>query len=61
MGTSSSKEGIASLRREYQSILDAGIGLEKSNFWVDSEDEILAKLPQFTKEQVKVFPTSSEK
>ncbi|KUL82077.1 hypothetical protein ZTR_09111 [Talaromyces verruculosus] len=53
MGTSSSKEGIASLRREYQSIIDTGVGLEKSNFWVDSEDEILAKLPQFTKEQVK--------
>ncbi|PCG97016.1 FAD dependent oxidoreductase [Penicillium occitanis (nom. inval.)] len=53
MGTSSSKAGIASLRREYQSIIDAGIGLEKSNFWVDSEDEILAKLPQFAKEQVK--------
>ncbi|KAI9374737.1 FAD dependent oxidoreductase [Aspergillus egyptiacus] len=50
---SSSEEGIASLRRSYQSLVDAGNGLEKTNMWLDSEDELLAKLPQFTREQVK--------
>ncbi|GLI82053.1 hypothetical protein PoHVEF18_010453 [Penicillium ochrochloron] len=50
---SSSDEGIASLRRKYQSLLDAGISLEKTNFWLDSENEILEKAPQFTREQIK--------
>ncbi|KAJ5892303.1 uncharacterized protein N7473_008531 [Penicillium subrubescens] len=50
---SSSEDGIASLRRKYQSLLDAGIGLEKTNFWLDSEEEILEKAPHFTREQIK--------
>nr|AXS76841.1 fructosyl peptide oxidase [synthetic construct] len=50
---SSSKEGIENLRRKYQTLLDAGIGLEKTNVWLESEDEILAKAPNFTREQVK--------
>lgn len=39
---------------KYQSLLDAGIGLEKTNFLLESEDEILAKAPHFTREQIKV-------
>jgi hypothetical protein len=36
-------------------LLDAGIGLEKTNFWLDSEEEILEKAPHFTREQIKVI------
>ncbi|KAJ6104729.1 hypothetical protein N7523_011049 [Penicillium sp. IBT 18751x] len=50
---SSSKEGIENLERKYQTLLDAGIGLEKTNFWLKTEEEILAKAPNFTREQVK--------
>ncbi|KAL5339842.1 FAD dependent oxidoreductase [Aspergillus crustosus] len=50
---SSSEEGIASLRRKYEELVNAGIGLEKTNLWLESEEEILAKLPHFTREQVK--------
>ncbi|KAJ5682056.1 uncharacterized protein N7477_001996 [Penicillium maclennaniae] len=50
---SSSKEGIENLERKYQTLLDAGIGLEKRNLWLKTEDEILAKAPNFTREQVK--------
>ncbi|KPM42519.1 hypothetical protein AK830_g4028 [Neonectria ditissima] len=50
---SSSQEGIANLKRKHQSLLDANVGFEKTNTWLGSEDEILAKLPCFTEEQVK--------
>ncbi|KAL4787001.1 FAD dependent oxidoreductase [Aspergillus varians] len=50
---SSSEEGIASVRRSYQALVDADIGLEKTNFLLESEDEILAKAPHFTREQIK--------
>ncbi|OQD68854.1 hypothetical protein PENDEC_c030G03954 [Penicillium decumbens] len=50
---SSSEEGIASLRRKHQSLIDAGIGLEKTNVWLESEEEILARAPHFTREQIK--------
>ncbi|CAG7915988.1 unnamed protein product [Penicillium olsonii] len=49
---SSSDDGIAGLRRKYQSLLDANIGLEKTNWLLDSEEDILEKVPAFTKEQV---------
>ncbi|KAJ3522737.1 hypothetical protein NM208_g12732 [Fusarium decemcellulare] len=49
---SSSKEGIENLKRKHQSLLNAGAGFDKTNTWLDSEDEILAKLPWFTKEHV---------
>jgi sarcosine oxidase/L-pipecolate oxidase len=51
---SSTEEGIEGLRKKYQSLLDAGIGLEKTNFLLESEDEILAKAPHFTREQIEV-------
>ncbi|KAF5007909.1 hypothetical protein FDECE_5824 [Fusarium decemcellulare] len=49
---SSSKEGIENLKRKHQSLLKAGAGFDKTNTWLDSEDDILAKLPWFTKEHV---------
>ncbi|KAJ5090678.1 sarcosine oxidase [Penicillium argentinense] len=50
---SSSEEGIAGLRRKYQSLIDAGVGLEKTNFFLENEEQLLEKVPQFTKEQIK--------
>ncbi|KAJ3454495.1 hypothetical protein MRS44_013095 [Fusarium solani] len=50
---SSSKEGIANLRRKHQTLIDAGVGLVQANTWLESEDELLAKMPWFTKEHVK--------
>ncbi|KAH7126005.1 putative sarcosine oxidase [Dactylonectria macrodidyma] len=50
---SSSQKGIANLKRKHQALLHADVGLEKTNTWLESEDEILATLPCFTKEQVK--------
>ncbi|KAI1396452.1 fructosyl amino acid oxidase [Hypoxylon fuscum] len=49
----SSEKGVASLRQEYQELLDAGAGLEKSNEWLDSEDAILAKMPLLPRDQIK--------
>jgi hypothetical protein len=51
---SSSKEGIANLRRKHQTLIDAGVDLDKANTWLESEDELLAEMPWFTKEHVKV-------
>ncbi|KAL4959803.1 NAD(P)/FAD-dependent oxidoreductase [Aspergillus stella-maris] len=51
--TSSTQEGIAALRTKYESLVNAGIGLEKTNYLLENEDEILAKAPHFTREQVK--------
>ncbi|KAJ5161708.1 sarcosine oxidase [Penicillium capsulatum] len=49
---SSSEEGIANLRRKHQSLVDAGLGLEKTNILLENEDEILKRLPHFTRDQV---------
>ncbi|KAI1653997.1 fructosyl peptide oxidase [Daldinia decipiens] len=49
----STEKGIASLRQEYQDLLDAGAGLEKSNEWLDSEDAILSKMPLLQRDQIK--------
>lgn len=51
---SSSKEGIENLRREYQSHNSANGELQKTNIWLDSEDEIMEKVPPFTRDQVEV-------
>lgn len=50
----SSEAGIAALREEYQILLEAGVGLEESNHWLDSEEEILSKLPLLEKQNIKV-------
>ncbi|CAJ2510930.1 Uu.00g065550.m01.CDS01 [Anthostomella pinea] len=49
----SSPEGIAALRKQYQSLVDAGVGLEKTTEWLDSEDEILARVPLLERDQIK--------
>jgi sarcosine oxidase / L-pipecolate oxidase len=46
------EEGIEGLRAQYQTLLDAGLGAE--NEWLDSEDEILAKMPLLKREKIKV-------
>jgi sarcosine oxidase/L-pipecolate oxidase len=51
---SSSKEGIAELKEELKTLIDAGFGLDKTGSWLESEDEVLAKMPWFTKDHVKV-------
>ncbi|UPK94050.1 hypothetical protein LCI18_004985 [Fusarium solani-melongenae] len=48
---SSSDKGIQGLRRARQSLINAKSDLEKTNVWLDNEDEILAKVPAFTREQ----------
>ncbi|KAI1767953.1 fructosyl amino acid oxidase [Hypoxylon sp. FL1150] len=47
------EKGIVSLRRQYQDLLDAGVGLEESNEWLDDEDAILAKMPLLQRDQIK--------
>ncbi|KAL2135308.1 hypothetical protein VTI74DRAFT_9076 [Chaetomium olivicolor] len=47
------EEGIASLRRQYQSLLDANAGLEETHEWLDNEDAILAKMPLLPRDQIK--------
>ncbi|KAJ5904399.1 hypothetical protein N7504_006782 [Penicillium tannophilum] len=49
---SSSEEGIQSLERKYQALIDTGIGLEKTNFLLNGA-EIAARVPPFTEEQTK--------
>ncbi|KAJ5658641.1 uncharacterized protein N7484_002290 [Penicillium longicatenatum] len=49
---SSSEEGIKSLERKYQALVDTGIGLEKTNFLLN-DAEIAARVPPFTEEQTK--------
>ncbi|CAI6074917.1 unnamed protein product [Clonostachys chloroleuca] len=50
---SSEAENITELREYYQALIDANAGLDKTNFWLDSEDNILSAVPCFTKDQVK--------
>ncbi|RYP61862.1 hypothetical protein DL771_009981 [Monosporascus sp. 5C6A] len=47
------EKGVESLRQEYQSLLDAGVGLENTNEWLDNEDEILARVPLLQRDQIK--------
>jgi sarcosine oxidase/L-pipecolate oxidase len=47
-----SEKGIAGLRREYQALIDAGVG--DTHEWLDSEDKILAKVPLLPRESIKV-------
>ncbi|KAK4233022.1 FAD dependent oxidoreductase [Achaetomium macrosporum] len=49
----STQEGIASLRREYQALLDANAGLEETHEWLDSEDAILSKAPLLQRDRIK--------
>ncbi|OTB02563.1 hypothetical protein M426DRAFT_322501 [Hypoxylon sp. CI-4A] len=47
------EKGIASLRRQYQDLINAGAGLEESTEWLDDEDAILAKIPLLQRDQIK--------
>lgn len=47
-----SEKGIAGLRWEYQTLIDAGVG--DTHEWLDSEDKILAKVPLLPWENIKV-------
>ena len=42
------------MKQAYQALLDANAGLEETNEWLDSEEEILAKMPLLNREQIKV-------
>lgn len=53
-----SENGIAGLRREYQTLIDAGVG--DTHEWLDSEDKILAKVPLLPRENIKVRSMPSE-
>jgi sarcosine oxidase/L-pipecolate oxidase len=41
------------LRSAYQALLDADAGLDATNEWLDSEDEILARMPLLSRNQIK--------
>ncbi|KAJ5097040.1 hypothetical protein N7456_007761 [Penicillium angulare] len=47
---SSSKEGIIALQQKYKSLVEAGMGFEKTTFWLEGHD-IQSRVPPFTKEQ----------
>lgn len=46
-----SEEELESLRKEYQELLDAGLG--NSHCWLDNEDEILKKIPLLDRDNIK--------
>src|SRR5690348_2506866 len=48
----STEEGIADLRRQYQSLIDAHAGLEETHEWLDSEEAILAKMPLLQRDNI---------
>lgn len=41
------------MREQYQKLLDAGVGLEKTHEWLDNEDQILQKAPTLEREKIK--------
>lgn len=43
---------MASLKREYQTLIEAGVG--ETHEWLENEDEILAKVPLLPRENIKV-------
>lgn len=47
-----SEEGVAALRREYDTLVRAGLGA--SHEWLDGEDEILEKVPLLPPDSVQV-------
>ncbi|WVW79839.1 hypothetical protein I302_101809 [Kwoniella bestiolae CBS 10118] len=46
-------EEIEGLKKAYETSINAGVGLEKTAEWLDSEDEILKKMPLLDREQIK--------
>lgn len=49
----SSEKGISNLREAYNALRDANAGLEKTNKWLDSEDELLEQMPLLDREKIK--------
>ena len=56
---SGTEDGIKSLREEYQALLDADCGLEETHEFLETEDEILAKMPLLEREKIKVYSDAS--
>lgn len=46
------EKGIVGLQSAYQALLDAKVGLEATNHWLDSEDAILSKMPLLERSQI---------
>ncbi|WRT65294.1 uncharacterized protein IL334_002237 [Kwoniella shivajii] len=49
----STPEEIEGLKKAYKKSINAGVGLEKTTFWLETEDEILEKMPLLDREQIK--------
>lgn len=49
------------LKEKLQTLVDAGVGLEKTSTWLENEDEILSKTPWLTKDHVKVEHSDNHK
>ncbi|KAH8732319.1 FAD dependent oxidoreductase [Phaeosphaeriaceae sp. PMI808] len=47
------EKGIADLKQAYQAMLNADADLDATNEWLDSEEEILARMPLLSKDQIK--------
>jgi sarcosine oxidase/L-pipecolate oxidase len=45
-------QGIEGLKKQYQTLRDAGAGLEETHMWLDNEDEILSKMPLLQRDQI---------
>lgn len=48
------ESGIKNLRAHYESLIDAGAGLEESTEWLDNDDEILKRMPLLEKGKIEV-------
>lgn len=49
----STEEELEALREQYQTLLNAGVGLEKTTEWLDTEEQILEKAPKLDRERIK--------
>ncbi|KAF2791578.1 fructosyl amino acid oxidase [Melanomma pulvis-pyrius CBS 109.77] len=47
------EDGLMDLRQTYKSLLDAGVGLEESTEWLETEDEILQRMPLLERKKIK--------
>lgn len=56
MDCESSEKGVAALKHEYDVLVRAG--LKDTHEWLDSEDQILEKVPQLSRENIKVRLTT---
>lgn len=54
-----SEEGVAAIRREYDVLVKAGLG--HTHEWLDSEDELLDKMPLLPRGNIKVKSTEQRR